>query len=140
MSSAPDRSAAILSLAGKGPNTALRINQTIQLVVNNRRIHQSGLVIPINNQTGITVKGSVGFDQTLALRADVPVNPSMLGRDKMLQKLVSGTSIPVAVGGTLTRPKVDRQALSAAIREVTRSILKRNGEGDAAELLKRFVR
>ena len=42
----------------------------LQLVVNNRRIHQSGLLIPINNQTGITVKGSVGFDQTLALRAD----------------------------------------------------------------------
>jgi len=130
----------LLSLAGKGPNTALRINQTIQLVVNNRRIHQSGLVIPINNQTGITVKGSVGFDQTLALRADVPVSPSMLGRDKMLQRFVSGTSIPVAVGGTLTHPKVDRQALSAAIREVTRSILKRNGDVDAAELLKRFVR
>jgi translocation and assembly module TamB len=130
----------LLSLAGKGPNTALTINQTIQLVVNNRRIHQSGLVIPINNQTGITVKGSVGFDQTLALRADVPVSPSMLGRDKMLQKLVSGTSIPVAVGGTLTHPKVDRQAMSAAIREVTRSILKRNGESEAAELLKRFVR
>jgi hypothetical protein len=97
-------------------------------------------VIPINNQTGITVKGSVGFDQTLALRVDVPVNPSILGRDKMLQKLVSGTAIPVAVGGTLTRPNVDRQAMSAAIREVTRSILKRNGEAEAAELLKRFVR
>jgi translocation and assembly module TamB len=130
----------LLSLAGRGQDTALRMNQPIQLAIADRRIHQSGLEIPINNQTRITIKGSVGFDQTLALRAEVPLNPTMLGRDKVLQNLAAGTTIPVPVGGTLTHPTVDRQALAGAMREVTRSILKRGARDEASELLKRFVR
>jgi translocation and assembly module TamB len=130
----------LLTLAGKGPDTALRMNQPVQLAIADRRIHQSGLEIPINRETKITIKGSVGFDQTLALRAEVPLNPSMLGRDKALQSLASGTTIPVPVGGTLSHPRIDRQALAAAMREVTRTILKRGAKEEASELLKRFVR
>jgi translocation and assembly module TamB len=130
----------LLAMAGKSPDTALRMNQPLQLAIADRRIHQSGLEIPINRETSITIKGSVGFDQTLALRAEVPLNPSVLGRDRTLQNLASGTTIPVPVGGTLTHPKVDRQALAAAMREVTRSILKRGAKDEASELLKRFVR
>jgi translocation and assembly module TamB len=130
----------LLSMAGKGPETTLRMNQPLQLSIVDRRIHQSGLEIPLNRETKITIKGSVGFDQTLALRAEVPLNPSILGRDRALQSLASGTIIPVPVGGTLDHPKVDRQALAAAMREVTRSILKRGAKEEASELLKRFVR
>jgi translocation and assembly module TamB len=130
----------LLSLAGKGPDTALRMNQPVQLAIADRRIHQSGLVIPLNKETRITIKGSVGFDQTLALRAEIPLNPAILGRDRTLQSLAAGTILPVPVGGTMSHPKVDRQALTAAVREVSRSILKRGARDEASELLKRFVR
>jgi translocation and assembly module TamB len=130
----------LLTLVGKGPDTALRLQQPIELSIVNRRVHQSGLEIPINQDTKITIKGSVGFDQTLALQAVVPLNKHLLGRDQILEELAGGTTIPVPIGGTLTHPKVDRQALAGALRQVGRSILKHGGEQEAADLLKRLTR
>src|SRR5206468_2780785 len=127
-------------LVGKGPDTALRLHQPIQLAVANRRVHQSGLEIPLNGQTKIVIKGSVGFDQTLALRAEVPLNKALLGRDKMLQDLVGNTTIPVPIGGTLKQPRVDRHALAAAVKEVSKSVLKRGAQEEASDLLKRLSR
>jgi translocation and assembly module TamB len=130
----------LLSLAGKGPDTALRIHQPIQLAIANRRIHQSGLEIPINHEAKLTIKGSVGFDETLALRAEMPLSGSVAGRDPVLRDLARGTTIAVPVAGTLKRPKVDRQALAAAMREASKSLLKREVKEEGTELLKRFLR
>ena len=129
----------LLSLAGKGKDTALRIHQPLQLAVANRRINQSGIEIPINQQTKILIKGSVGFDETLALRAEVPLTSAMLGGDKTLQNVAGGTSIPVPIGGTLKRPKVDRQALASAMRQMSRTVLKRGAEKEANDLLNKLA-
>jgi translocation and assembly module TamB len=69
----------------------------------------------------------------------VPVTGAMLGRDKALQNLVAGTTIPVPIGGTLSHPKPDRRALGAALKEVSKSIFKRGAEQEANELLKRLT-
>jgi translocation and assembly module TamB len=130
----------LLPMVGKDPRKALRINQPIQLGIANRRISQSGLEIPINKETKITIRGSVGFDQTLALRADVPITGAMLGRDPMLQNLAQGATIPVPIGGTLSHPRADRRAAGAALKELSKSIFKRGGEQEAIDLLKRLSR
>lgn len=130
----------LLSLVGKGPETALRLHQPVQLAIANRRISQSGLEIPISREAKITIRGSVGFDKTLSLRADVPITGAMLGRDKTLQNLVAGTTIPVPIGGTLSHPRADRRAIGAAVKEVSKSLLKRGVEQEANDLLKRLTR
>ncbi len=130
----------VLALAGKKPDTALKINQPVQLTIADNRINQSGFEVPIGPRARVKVQGSVGFDQTLRLRADVPVTGAMLGRDQMFENLAGGTTIPVPIGGTLEHPTVDRGALAAAVKEITRSVLKRGAEQEATDFLKRLSR
>ena len=130
----------LLSLAGKGPNTALRINQTDPA----RRRQPAN---PPEWAGDPDQQGDRNHRQGLGRlrpdacpaggRASEPIHarPRQDASKTCLRHLH-----PRPGWGYIDPPKVDRQALSAAIREVTRSILKRNGEGEAADLLKRFIR
>jgi hypothetical protein len=65
---------------------------------------------------GIVVKtsGSVGFDQTLDLLAEMPIPKRWLGSGE-IGKQFEGKSIKVPIGGTLDHPKLDQKALQRAI-------------------------
>jgi hypothetical protein len=58
----------------------------------------------------IRTSGSVGFDGSLALVAEMPVPPKWLGSGKVSTALAKQT-IRLPIGGTLEHPKLDEQVL-----------------------------
>jgi translocation and assembly module TamB len=130
----------LLTLAGKGGPQALRLHQPIQLAIANGRVNESGLMVPLGRDARIELEGSIGFDQTLAMRARMPVTPAMLGRQRGLDQVLEGLRIGVPIGGTLSHPTLDNKAFRVGLREVGKSLLKRGGEQEVRDLLKGFVR
>ncbi|MBV8229393.1 MAG: hypothetical protein JO329_05355, partial [Planctomycetaceae bacterium] len=137
----PGPSAApLLSLAGKGQTPALRLHQPVELTVADGRVTQSGLVIPLGGSSRLELGGSVGFDETLALRAVVPVSGATLGDQAKLGQDLDGTRIVVPIGGTIAKPTIDARALRLALQELSKTVLKREVTRDASEVLDRIVR
>src|SRR5205807_10068877 len=107
----------------------------------NGRVNESGLSIALNHDVRIDVQGSIGFDQSLAMTARVPVSPKMLGNQPGLDKLLGGEgAISVPIGGTLAHPTIDQKAVRIGLRDVGKSLLKGGGEKQERDLLKGFVR
>lgn len=130
----------LLTLAGKDGPQALHLHQPIRLAIADGRVNESGLSVPLGRDARIELEGSVGFDRTLAMRARVPVTPGMLGRQEGLDRWLEGLRVGVPIGGTLTRPTLDRQAFRVGLRDVGKSLLKRGADQGVRDLLKDFVR
>lgn len=82
----------------------------------NRRIYHRGLKFTAG-AVPITTHGSVGFDETIALVAEVPIQATFLGRDLSLGAL-EGRTVQIPIGGTLGKPKLDRGALQNLIGQM----------------------
>ncbi len=77
-------------------------------VVQGRIYHQNlELVFP---EFTIRTYGSVGFDQSLALMAELPVPPKWLANNPAAGSLANQT-IQLPIGGTLSQPKIDGRTL-----------------------------
>ena len=128
----------LFTLTGqKAPSMTL--HQPLQLNVAGGRVKQSGLTIPLAGATTLKLGGSVGFDQTLALQASVPVSGRMIGRDAAVKQIVGDTNISVPIGGTISRPAIDRAAFRVALRDVARSMARRGVQSEAGRLLDRVA-
>lgn len=55
--------------------------------------------------------GSVGFDQSLALVLEVPIQQKWLGSEKALQSL-AGQKLEIPVTGTFQQPRIDQRAVA----------------------------
>jgi translocation and assembly module TamB len=128
----------VLTLAGQSV-PRLELNQPVQLAVANGRVRQSGLAIPLARDLRVDLAGSVGFDQTVRMKATLPVTGRMLGRNEIAEQIVGGTKITVPIDGTLSRPSLDRRALQVALREAARSLVSRGIETGAGMLLDRLA-
>lgn len=78
-----------------------------------RRIYHRGLKFNAG-AVPITTHGSVGFDESIALVAEVPIQATFLGRDLSLGAL-EGRTVQIPIGGTLARPKLDRSGMQQLI-------------------------
>jgi translocation and assembly module TamB len=131
----------LLGLVGHRHGTTVKLQQPVELAIADGRINQSGLVIPVGRAAPIVIRGSVGFDQTLALRADVPVTPAMLGmKAGPGAAFGDGTTVPIPIGGTLSRPTIDQRALRVALGKAGETLLKNGAADKAVDLLKRLSR
>jgi hypothetical protein len=70
--------------------------------------------VPVSSQ------GSVGFDETLALLVEVPVQKKWVGSRPALQGLV-GQKIQIPVSGTFSQPKIDERAIGAFLAQAAQS-------------------
>jgi translocation and assembly module TamB len=130
--------AEVFSLTGKtAPKISLQ--QPLQLQIADGRVKQSGLTIPLANNLNAKLEGSVGFDKTLAMRALLPVTPQMLGGNASAAQIVGDTYIPVPIGGTISRPIIDRASLRVALRDAARSMVKRGVKTEAGRLLDQVI-
>lgn len=90
-----------------------------------RRIYHRGLKFNAG-AVPITTHGSVGFDESIALVAEVPIQATFLGRDLSLGAL-EGRTVQIPIGGTLAHPKLDRggmqQLIGKSIENATRGAL-----------------
>lgn len=72
-------------------------------------VHHENLVLELQDFT-VRTRGSVGFDQTLSLVAEVPIRDDWL-RSERLRSAFAGKVLQLPVGGTLGRPKIDLRGL-----------------------------
>lgn len=128
----------IFDLAALSRKPEVRLNQTIQVAVADRRVFQRGLAIPVGHDQRITLEGSVGFDRTLALQAELPLPASSLGQRAGLNLPLSESHFPVPIGGTFSHPKIDRRAMARALRDEGRDALRREAESGVSKLLDRL--
>ncbi|MFO0960941.1 MAG: hypothetical protein U0800_26470 [Isosphaeraceae bacterium] len=117
----------------------LALNQPVRMQIADRRVKQNGLEIPIGGENRVKLAGTVGFDQTLQIRARVPVTGRMLGRDEIVQQLLKGMEVTVPIGGSLAKPGIDRQGLQVALREAAQEVAKRGMQVGAGRLIERAV-
>lgn len=91
----------------------------------NRRVYHRNLKFVIGTLP-ITTQGSVGLDESLSMVAEVPLRANLLGRDLSLGSL-EGQSLSIPIGGTLSKPKLDRgvlgQLTSRLLQNLTRGVL-----------------
>lgn len=130
----------LLTLTGRSDSPGLRLQEPVQLSVENRRVYQKGLEVPVRPDVKVTMEGSVGFDKTLDLRATVPITPAMLGqRSGAAGDLLGGQQVTVPIGGTVSKPQIDRKALQVALRDLTRNVLRREASQEATGLLDKVI-
>ncbi|QDU96909.1 AsmA family protein [Lignipirellula cremea] len=84
--------------------------QTINFQLAQGRVYHENLVMQFDD-VQIRTKGSVGFDQTLSLVAQIPVADNWLGNSPLAQSL-RGKSIELPVQGTLKQPSLDSRSLT----------------------------
>jgi hypothetical protein len=102
------------------------------------RVHHQGLQLQVGDVLFKT-KGAVGFDDSLALLAEVPIRDQWVADDRYLSAL-RGQTIQLPVQGTLGRPQVDGQALAQLTRQAVGGAATRLLEQELNRGLERLLR
>ena len=72
----------------------------------------------------VRTQGSVGLDQTISLLAEVPIQESWLGNQRLLQGL-RGQTIQLPIQGTFRQPQIDSRGVTKLTRELVGSTAER---------------
>lgn len=102
-----------------GRDTWLRLpEQGIKYRLARQRMHHEQIVFDVGKIRMYT-HGSVGFDQSLALQVQIPVQNQWIEGDSRLAAL-QGQVIRIPVTGTLSEPRVDRRVLERLAADTLR--------------------
>ncbi|MEW4569206.1 hypothetical protein AB1L88_15185 [Tautonia sp. JC769] len=128
----------ILGLSGLAAENVpnLTIDQVVDVAVADGRVHQSGLEIVAAEGVALQFEGSVGLDQTLALRVGVPLSERLLGGQEVLNDVLGGTRVGVPIGGTLGQPQLDQEAFRIGLRQQGGRLIGRGAAAGAGQLLR----
>lgn len=108
-----------LAVLLQGPATLLAAREcAIPFRLVEGRVHHRDLVLVFPDLT-IRTQGWVGLDGTMSLVAEMPVPPRWLGQSRLNSALAKQT-IRLPIGGTMSRPKLDEQALRAVSAQIIR--------------------
>jgi len=106
----------VISIARKGAlatgdsNTQVTLPpQVVPFQMVAGRVHHQQLTMQVADMV-IRTSGSAGFDQTLAMNTEVPIQDAWLGSDAIAQTL-RGKTITIPVRGTFSRPQIDNQVI-----------------------------
>jgi translocation and assembly module TamB len=95
---------------GRDLKTWLQMSQqTIPVTIQNQRVFHENLKFTHKDMT-IKTRGSVGFDQSLNLVAEIPIADDWIAGKSYLAGL-RGQSISIPIGGTVSKPQLDKQAI-----------------------------
>lgn len=91
-------------------NTWLKMSeQSVPVNVKNGRVYHEGIRFS-HDDIRVTTKGSVGFDQTVDMVAEIPIADDWVGDNQYLAGL-KGQSISIPISGTVSKPILDRRAI-----------------------------
>ena len=116
----------LLGLIGRS-DSVLRLDQPVNLSIADGRIHQSGLSIPLGKLAKIELEGDVGFDKSLDMRATIPFSGEAFPNNPVLADVASGTRIVVPITGTLSDPKLDKEAFNRGLAQTGKDAAIRAG-------------
>ncbi len=112
--------------------------QQVEFQVQQGRVYHKQLMLRLRD-VEIRTTGSVGFDQTLDLVAEIPVLDRWIKKSRYLESL-RGKSIPLRVRGTFAKPNVDESVLRRlaqdSARGATEQLLKEQIERGLKKLFK----
>jgi translocation and assembly module TamB len=128
----------IMALAGREART-ITLDEPVLLTIADGKVHQEGLKVPIGNLTEFAVRGDVGFDESLDLTASIPMTAQMFKDMPVVGSIVDGARVNVPIGGTLSKPRIDRDEFRAQLKVLERDLLQRTATRGAAELLFRLA-
>ncbi len=94
-------------------------NRQVSFQVADGRVYHRGLEFLIDD-VPVTSSGSVGFDQSLAITFEVPIQQKWLGTERALQGL-AGQVIEIPVTGTFQYPRIDERAIAGLTQKVIES-------------------
>lgn len=120
----------IVKLLGSPSATMTLANEmTVPIRVEGGRVYHENLSVTVNGYT-VKTAGSVGFDGSLALVADVPIPGTFPGlkNNPTLKKAVEGKVVKVPITGTMAKPVVDPRQFEAAIAALARDSVKGLGK------------
>lgn len=107
------------------PKKLLSMNdQQIDFQVVDGRVYHRQIEFIIDN-VPIRSQGSVGFDQTLALMIEIPIQDRWIDGEESLRGL-AGQKLQIPIQGTFQNPRVDQRAVA----DITRQLI-RNSAGQA---------
>jgi hypothetical protein len=119
----------IARLLGAASTTMTLANEmAVPVRVEGGRVYHENLSVTVNGYA-IKTAGSVGFDGSLALVADVPIPGTFPGfkNNPALKKALEGKVVKVPVGGTMAKPAVDPRLFQAAVATLARDAVKGAG-------------
>jgi hypothetical protein len=100
------------SLANKSPVTLLAVrDQQVNFQVMDGRVHHEGMEFQVGDVT-MRSSGSVGFDETIGLTLQVPIQDAWIANEPLLAGF-RGQTLQVPISGTLTRPQMDSRAVAS---------------------------
>jgi hypothetical protein len=85
-------------------------DQQVNFRVADGRVYHQNMEFQIGD-ISLRSQGSVGFDQTVSLTLQIPIQDAWVAKEPVLAGL-KGQSLQVPVGGTLTHPQMDQRALA----------------------------
>ncbi len=120
----------IMKLTGSNSTTMTLANEmTVPIRIEGGRVYHENLALTVNGYA-IKTTGSVGFDGSLSMIADVPIPGSFPGfkNNPPLKKALEGKIVKVPLTGTVSKPVVDHNVFQTAIATLTRDALKGVGK------------
>jgi hypothetical protein len=93
--------------------------QTIPFMIKDQMVHHENVTIAIKDITIIT-SGSVGFDQSLRMLAEIPIADDWIAGKPYLAGL-RGQRLRIPIGGTVSKPQLDKRAVQGLSAELARS-------------------
>ncbi len=111
--------------------------QEVHFQVVDQRVHHDRLLFKAGSVM-IHTRGSVGFDQSLALVAQVPIQDQWIASNPHLVAW-RGQTIQIPIGGTLSKPQFDRRALERLAADMLRKATGRIIEDEVKKGLQRWL-
>jgi hypothetical protein len=113
-----------VSSTAQGDQTLLVMEEhSVDYRMVNGRVHHRGLTFSVDDVV-IRTSGSVGFDESLSLTAEIPIRDEWVRNDKFLAGL-SGQVLKIPITGTTKQPQVDSRVLSDLVRRIAGSAANR---------------
>lgn len=113
-------------LGAPATSVTLANEMPVPIRVENGRVYHENLRLTVNGYA-VTTNGSVGFDGSVSLVADVPVPASALGALKnnpRIMQAIANRTIKVPIGGTLAKPALDPRGFQDAIAQFVKDATK----------------
>jgi hypothetical protein len=91
-------------------------DQQVNFRVLDGRVHHQNMEFQVGDVT-MRSQGSVGFDETISLTLQVPIQDAWIGDQPLLAGL-KGQMLQVPITGTLTRPQMDQRAIAGLSQQL----------------------
>jgi hypothetical protein len=121
------------------PVTLLSVqDQQVNFRVVDGRVYHQGMQFQVGDVV-MRTEGSVGFDQTVALVVQVPIQDKWIEGQALLVGL-KGQSLRIPISGTLAQPRMDQSAIAGLSQQLLQGAAQEAIGGELNKALNKFLK